>query len=184
MPLLTKEQQKTAFSLIRNVILSRLFSKDFVLQDEHKELNQASGAFVTLHKKGLLRGCIGHMQSEKPLYTTLMELAISSAFEDRRFPPLSPGEYDDIDIEISILSPMQPASLDEIMIPKHGVLLSKGFYRSVFLPQVAIEQNWNKQIFMEHLCRKAGLSSYAYKDPDCSFHIFTAEIYKEDSDLQ
>lgn len=176
----TKEQQQTALQLVRATIHNRLFSEQDPLPEDYKMLSMPGGAFVTLHIKGNLRGCIGHMESDEPMYVTLSKLAVSSAFEDRRFPPLSPNEYTDIDIEISVLSPMEPALLEEIQIPGHGVLLSKHFYRSVFLPQVAFEQKWDKKTFMEHLCRKAGLPSNAYLDSDCSFKIFTASIYNEE----
>lgn len=144
-------------------------------------LNKPMGAFVTLKEHGQLRGCIGNMVGQGPLYQTVADMAIQAATEDPRFQRLSPGELDKIDIEVSVLSPLKKVySLDEIRIPGHGVIVRRGFASGVFLPQVADETGWTKEEFMSSLCsQKAGLAPDAWKDPATEIYIFTAEVFGE-----
>jgi len=139
------------------------------------------GAFVTLHKYGQLRGCIGNLIGEKPLYLTVIDMAIESAVDDPRFPPLKLEELKDIEIEISVLSPLEKIDdPKDIILGKHGVLVRKGFRSGVFLPQVAEETGWSKEEFLSYLCsHKAGLPPYAWKEKDTELYIFTAEVFSE-----
>ncbi len=138
------------------------------------------GAFVTLHKHGVLRGCIGYVIPIKPLYETVKEMAISSAFEDPRFPPLRNEEFDEIDIEISALSPLkQIESIDEIKVGKHGILIKKGFRSGLLLPQVATEQGWDLETFLTNTCYKAGLYGDCWKEKDTVIEIFSAIVFSE-----
>jgi len=147
-------------------------------------LEEALGAFVTLHKRSpagrrLLRGCIGRMSAEQPLYATVRDMAKAAAFDDPRFPPLIDSELDRIDIEISVLSPFEPCSPDDVVPGKHGVLLTRGFRSGVFLPQVASEQGWDRVELLEQLCVKAGLESGAYTSPGAKLYRFTATVFRE-----
>ncbi|MBI5143912.1 MAG: AmmeMemoRadiSam system protein B [Candidatus Omnitrophica bacterium] len=144
-------------------------------------LNQSMGAFVTLHEGGELRGCIGNMVGEGPLYETVSDMAIQAATGDPRFSPLSPQEIERVDIEISVLSPLKKVSShEEVKIPGHGVLVRRGFRSGVYLPQVATEAGWNKDEFLTSLCgHKAGLAPDAWKDPATEIYVFTAEIFGE-----
>lgn len=144
-------------------------------------LNQPMGAFVTLHKAGELRGCIGNMVVTEPLYKTVAAMAIEAAAGDPRFRPLSPEELDKIDIEISILSHLQKVkNIDEINIPGHGVIVRRGFRSAVYLPQVATETGWNKEEFLTSLCaHKAGFAPDAWKDTATELYMFTAEVFSE-----
>jgi len=144
-------------------------------------LSQPMGAFVTLHEAGELRGCIGNMVGHGPLYQTIADMAIEAATGDPRFRKLSAGEIDKIDIEISVLSPLQRVkSADEIKIPGHGVIVKSGFNSGVYLPQVADETGWNKEEFLTSLCaHKARLAPDAWKDPATEMYIFTAEVFGE-----
>lgn len=153
--------------------------KDFTEKDP--VLNQNMGAFVTLHEAGELRGCIGNMVGQGPLYMTVADMAIEAATGDPRFPKLSAQEIDKIDIEISALSPMKRVlNVDEIKIPGDGVLVRRGFNSGVYLPQVATETGWSKEEFMNSLCaHKAGLSPQAWKDPSTEVYVFTAEVFGE-----
>jgi len=150
-----------------------------VFKEDDPLLNESLGAFVTLHKNGQLRGCIGNMIGRGPLYGTVAEMAIEAATGDPRFPIVSPTEIDKIDIEISVLSKMKCVKdISEIKIPGHGVLVRRGFYSGVYLPQVADETGWGKEEFLTSLCRdKAGLSDDAWKNPDTELYIFTAEVF-------
>lgn len=144
-------------------------------------LNQPMGAFVTLHEAGELRGCIGNMVGQGPLYRTVAEMAVEAATGDPRFQRLSPAEIDKIVIEISVLSPLQKVrSADEINIPGHGVIVKHGFNSGVYLPQVATETGWSKEEFLTSLCaQKAGLRPDAWKDPATELYTFTAEVFGE-----
>lgn len=143
-------------------------------------LQEKNGAFVTLEIDGELRGCIGYIYSDRPLYKLVYEVAKKSAFEDPRFYPLSKEELDDIDIEISVLTiPKRLNSIDEIEIGKHGLIIQKGPYHGLLLPQVAEKYNWTPIEFLEHTCRKAGLHRNDWKDPNTIIEIFTAEVFSE-----
>jgi len=147
-------------------------------------LEREFGAFVTLHKSSphgrrLLRGCIGRMSSELPLYATVRDMAAAAAFEDPRFPPLIDSELERIDIDISVLSPFEPCSPDDVIPGTHGVYLTRGFRSGVFLPQVASEQGWDRVELLEQLCVKAGLEGGAYDSPDARLYRFTATVFGE-----
>jgi AmmeMemoRadiSam system protein B/AmmeMemoRadiSam system protein A len=144
-------------------------------------LTRLSGAFVTLKKKGALRGCIGHIQPIEPLGRAVRDLAIASASEDPRFSPVQAGELKNIDIEISVLSPIRKVKdASEIELGKHGVIVKRGGQSGVFLPQVAEETGWTKEQFLDELCtQKAGLPADAWKDPGTSLFVFTAQVFGE-----
>jgi AmmeMemoRadiSam system protein A len=143
-------------------------------------LSAEAGAFVTLHKRGQLRGCIGNMVGTRPLIETVQEMAIAASTDDPRFPRVRAEELNDIDIEISVLSPMKRISdVNEIEVGKHGILLGKGWNRGVLLPQVATEEGWDRETFLEHTCLKAGLPHDAWKEPDTIIEIFSAEVFGE-----
>lgn len=142
-------------------------------------LAEDSGAFVTIHKNGTLRGCIGTFASPNPLYRTVTEMAVSAAVNDPRFPPLSPAELDEISLEISVLSPLKEIKdPEEIVIGRHGLYIIKGRQRGVLLPQVAIEHNMDREEFLENTCLKAGLRPGDWKNGATIF-TFEAEIFKE-----
>lgn len=146
---------------------------------EYENLRKRRGAFVTLLKDDKLRGCVGILEPSYPLYEVIQEMAISAAFKDPRFSPLTREELDLIEIEISVLSPLKRGSIEEIEIGKHGVYLIRGIYRGVLLPQVPVEYGWDKKTFLEHLCMKAGLPPDCYEEEDTEFYLFTAEVFRE-----
>lgn len=142
-----------------------------------------NGVFVTLHKKGSLRGCIGNFVSDKPLYRLVMEMALSAAFRDPRFPPLAQAELDKIDIEISVLSPLEPCKdIEEIMVGRHGIYLINGYNRGVLLPQVATDYGWDRNTFLDQTCVKAGMQPGCWKHPETEILVFSAEIFGEISE--
>lgn len=141
--------------------------------------SRRGGAFVTLHARGRLRGCIGTFE-EGPLEKTVERMARAAAFEDPRFPPLDKGEFSDIELEISVLSPMrQVESVEEIEVGRHGLYLVVGPHRGVLLPQVAVEQGWDRARFLEGVSMKAGLGPRAWQDPAARLLVFTAEVFGE-----
>ncbi len=144
-------------------------------------LNLPCGAFVTIKKGGFLRGCIGRMNAAKPLLVTVRNMAIAAAFEDPRFPPLSKDELALCSLEISVLSPMtRCADPKQVEVGKHGVYLISRGRAGVFLPQVPLEQGWNRDEYLDHLCGKAGLPVGAYRDPGAELYTFTAIVFSED----
>jgi AmmeMemoRadiSam system protein A len=141
-------------------------------------LQEPRGAFVTLHLRGCLRGCIGLIEAVKPLAETIQEMAFSAAFGDPRFPPLTAQEFKDIDLEISVLSPLrQIKHADEIEVGKHGLYIRKGACRGLLLPQVATEYKWDRDTFLQQTCCKACLPPMAWKDPETEIYVFSADIF-------
>ena len=143
----------------------------------HVTLNVKCGAFVSLHKHGRLRGCIGHFGEDYPLYEIVAEMARAAAFEDPRFPPVRREELDDIDIEISVLTPMRRIqSLDEFELHRHGIYIRKGYRSGTFLPQVADEVNWTKEEFVAHCSQdKAGLGWDGWRDAE--LYVYEAIVF-------
>lgn len=138
-----------------------------------------SGVFVSLHKRGALRGCIGYMKADRPLYEAVIDAAISSAFGDPRFPPMEPDEVPHIDIEISVLtSPVPVTSWKEIVVGRHGIVLKKGICHALFLPQVAPERGWDLETTLDNLAMKAGLAPGEWRE-GASFEVFEAVVFGE-----
>jgi hypothetical protein len=142
-------------------------------------LKRNAGAFVTFHKQGDLRGCIGYIEPIKPLHETVMDNARNAATNDPRFPAVTKDELDDIDIEISVMSPLRKVSnVNEIVVGKHGLVIKKGWNQGVFLPQVPVEQGWNLTQYLEGICRKASLPRGAWKE-GAELLVFTAQVFGE-----
>ena len=142
-------------------------------------MRERRGVFVSLHSGGALRGCIGHIIGVMPMLEGIVENAVAAAFKDPRFRPLEAGDLENVDIEISILSPLEKvASTGDIEIPGQGVVMTKDGAKAVFLPQVAEEQGWDRDTLLCHLSRKAGLDADAWRD-GAEFEIFTAESVRE-----
>ncbi|MDD4894248.1 MAG: AmmeMemoRadiSam system protein B [Candidatus Omnitrophica bacterium] len=180
--MLNKEQRKKMLMIARSSIQSYLKTgKKPELNETDPELLKEMGAFVTLHERGQLRGCIGNLVGREPLYLTIRDMAVEAATDDPRFPPVTSDEIKDIEIEISALSPLKRIeSTDEIKMGIHGVIVRSGSKSGVFLPQVATETGWSKEYFLSELCEgKAGLSRDAWKDKNTEIYIFTAEVFSE-----
>ncbi|MFH1190181.1 MAG: AmmeMemoRadiSam system protein B [Candidatus Omnitrophota bacterium] len=181
--LLNDSQRKRLLEIARESITSYVGSGNRAnFTENDPALERPFGAFVTLKENGDLRGCIGNMTAQGPLYRTVADMAVEAATGDPRFPSLSPREIDKVDIEISVLSPLKKiADTDEIRIPGHGVLVRRGGRSGVYLPQVATEAGWDKEEFMTSLCaHKAGLAPDAWKDPSTDVYIFEAEVFGEE----
>jgi AmmeMemoRadiSam system protein A len=144
-------------------------------------LARPGGAFVTIRLRGQLRGCIGYIESPMPLANVVAEVAVKSARQDPRFPPLTKDELEESTLEVSLLSPLQKVSDErEIRIGVHGLLLECRGRRGLLLPQVALENGWDVQEFLRNTCRKAGLKESAWQDPESTLFLFTAEVATEE----
>lgn len=150
-------------------------------QTDDPELNAPCGCFVTLKNQGRLRGCIGQFTSDRPLVRLVVDVAKASATSDPRFlaNPVTPGELNSLDIEISVLSPLErtddPLGLE---LGTHGVYIKKGCASGCFLPQVATETGWSAEEFLSYCCsHKAGLPADAWKDSETDVFLFTAEVF-------
>jgi len=138
------------------------------------------GVFVSLHRHGELRGCIGHVLGDAPLPALVGDMAVAAASEDPRFPPVSAGELDGLDVELSLLSVPVAARPDEVVPGEHGVILRRGGRMGVFLPQVAPEQGWDRPTLLRMLCRKAGLPDGAWQEPGARLEVFRTQVVHED----
>ncbi|KAB2879348.1 AmmeMemoRadiSam system protein A [bacterium] len=140
-----------------------------------------AGAFVTIEIDQHLRGCVGYIQSNEPLAETVSKAAVSAALHDNRFSPLTVGELGNIEIEISVLSPMKKVKDVESILPgQHGLLIESGFHHGLLLPQVATEYRWDRETFLEQTCIKAGLPKNAWKKPETVIYCFTALVFNEE----
>ncbi len=180
---LSLQQKKHLIEIAKNTITEYVTTgKIFQAKEPDLRLSAVEGAFVTIHKKGRLRGCIGNIIGRRALYLTVRDMAIAAASEDSRFSPVKKEELKDLDIEVSVLSkPRAINNIDEIELGVHGVIVSQGpFNQGVFLPQVAKTTGWNKEEFLSQLCaQKAHLPSDAWKDPKTKIEIFTADVFSE-----
>lgn len=147
-------------------------------RDLNSSLKVKRGAFVTLNEHGDLRGCIGQMREDRPLSTVVGSMALAAAFNDTRFTPLTERELPQVEIEISVLTPFtQVKSADDIVLGRDGVIVKKGDRQAVFLPQVATETGWSKEVFLDQLCHKAGLEAGDWKDAE--LFTFQADVFSE-----
>jgi len=180
--MLTKIEKERLLEIARQAISERVSGREVkVARDVSVGLNLKRGAFVTLHKSGRLRGCIGLFTSEDPLHVVIAQMAVASATQDHRFSSVTARELKDIDIEISVLS--EPKRVDDwkkIRLGTDGVIVQRGFSKGVFLPQVATETGWDLETFLRRLCSsKAGLPADAYKDPSTEILTFQAYVFSE-----
>ena len=184
---LTPEEKKALLELARSAIAARLVRGHPVKRPDRpsKTLIEKRGCFVSLHHKGDLRGCIGTIEATHPLITGVEENAENAAFDDPRFPPLKKEELEQVDIEISILTEPRVLTftdgrdLKRQLIPgKHGVILSRGWQRATFLPQVW-DQLPDKDLFLEHLCIKAGMEPDCWNAKGTTVAVYEVEYFSE-----
>jgi len=179
-----KAAEKRLLEIARQVVEAAVKGEPIPkFKETHPDLQGHQGAFVTLKNHGRLRGCIGCFTADKPLYEVVRDMAMASAVQDPRFTydRIMPYELEDIDIEISVLSPLEktddPLSIE---LGKHGIYIRQGMRTGCFLPQVATETGWTKEQFLSQCCAgKAGLSPDAWKDPNTEVYTFTAHVFGE-----
>ncbi|MEM5946928.1 AmmeMemoRadiSam system protein A [Spirochaetia bacterium 38H-sp] len=176
----TDKEKELLLTCARETIAAHLETREPRLPAPPERLTKEKcGAFVTLHKDGRLRGCIGRIIGDKPVWEVVKEVALESAFSDPRFPPLAKSELEHVELEISLLSPFFEIKPEEVVPGKHGLLIRCGFNQGLLLPQVATEYGWDRPTFLAHLCLKAGLPTDAWMRDDCTLMAFTAEVFSE-----
>lgn len=179
---LTEEEGREALKLARRSLEHYVRTGDVLKLDSPPTggLALPCGAFVSLHRRdGSLRGCIGHMIGDGPLWELLIELGVSAGTRDPRFNPVTEAELEDLVYEISVLSPMRRTKAEEVQPGVHGLYIRRGMNSGVLLPQVCVEWEWDRDTFLEHTCHKAGLPGDAWRDPNTQIMCFTAQIFHE-----
>jgi AmmeMemoRadiSam system protein A len=170
------DERTLLLKLAHESILSALEQREISLQPPSAHLAEARGVFTSLHLKGTLRGCVGFVLPINSVYRAVADTARAAAFEDTRFCPITLEEARHLEIELSVLSPPQPARAEDIEVGRHGLLISMAGRRGLLLPQVAVEHHWDRVTFLEQTCVKAGLPSDAWRT-GATIEVFTAEIF-------
>lgn len=165
--------------LAHHAIESSLGGRLLDLSPPSDHLAEFRGAFTTLHLHGRLRGCIGYVFPTQPLHQTVAETARAAAFDDPRFQPVTLAEAPELKIEISVLSPRRPVRPQEVVIGRHGLVVTQGNRRGLLLPQVPLEWEWDRETFLAQTCLKAGLDPAAWQH-GAELQAFTAEVFGEE----
>jgi len=180
MPFLSEADRRALLGLARQAASDAVSRDSLPQQIPHDGVfAERRGVFVSLHVKRRLRGCIGVIEAEEPLGDSIVRCAASAALQDPRFPPVRQGELEELEIEISLLSPPAAISLPQIEIGHHGLLVCRGAQRGLLLPQVATEHHFTPQQFLEETCRKAQLTREAWREPETQVFGFTCEVFSE-----
>ncbi len=176
---LTEEDKRCLHRIARRAIEDVARGKPVLeFSVDSRALKEKKGVFVTLKRRGQLRGCIGCIKDIKPLYKLVGEMAAAAAFHDPRFNPITEAELSDLEVEISVLTRMKRTkAVEEIEVGKHGILIEKGFHSGLLLPQVATEYGWDRKTFLERTCLKSGLPKDAWKDQDTRIYSFSADVF-------
>lgn len=176
---LSETDRQTLLRLAREAIVEHLNRAEIPpIVEPTEALGQPCGAFVSLHQGRNLRGCVGVVAPGKPLYVTVRECAVWAARQDPRFPPVTKGEVGELNLEISVLSPLFDIAPDDIEVGRHGLLISHDNLRGLLLPQVAVQWKWSRRRFLEETSRKAGLPPDAWLQ-GATLQAFTAQVFEE-----
>jgi uncharacterized protein (TIGR00296 family) len=180
--MLTEEQGKRLISLARENILYYLNHHEMIsVDDVPPEFKEERGVFVTLKKHETLRGCIGYPEPVYPLIVALLDSSVSAAVRDTRFPPVSVKEMDDIEVEITVLTKPEEIVPDpqNVCIGKDGLIIERGIFKGILLPQVPVEWEWDAEEFLCQACMKAGLPPDCWLDKDTIVYKFQGQIFSE-----
>jgi len=178
---LNREEQRILLGIARSSIADHLDGLPGVpFHPPVGAMTEIRGAFVTLLASGGLRGCIGHVEGVEPLWRSVQDNALAAAFRDPRFPPVTRDELPGLSLEISALTPLEVVdSPTEIEVGRHGVLIERGVHRGLLLPQVPVQFGWDRETFLDHTCRKAGLDSGCWRHLDTRILVFEAQVFGE-----
>ena len=179
--MLSEEHRKQLLAIARTSIECAFDGCDDEPEVVDDALRRPAGAFVTLTTPDVdLRGCIGSIEARAPLYLAVHSGALSAAFRDPRFPPVRREELDRLHIEISVMGPIERVDdIDDIVVGRDGLIISRGGYAGLLLPQVATEYGWDRHTFLDHTCVKAGLPKGAWRQDGTKIEKFSAEVFGE-----
>ena len=173
------DERRQLLRIARQAVAAALDKRELDLTPPSDHLAEHRGAFTTLHNKGELRGCVGYVFPMYALFRTIAETAVAAAFNDSRFLPVQSEEVPQLQIEISVLSPLQPLDPEDVEVGKHGLLITYGNRRGLLLPQVPLEHHWDREMFLRQTCVKAGIPPDAWEH-GAKVEAFTAEVFGED----
>lgn len=177
---LSNDDRRILLEIARRAVSTAVLEKRLPdLLPETTSVSASGGAFVTLHRNGQLRGCVGQIEDCGPLVDAVARAAINAALHDYRFPPVTAEEVETLEIEISVLSQIDPIAPEAVIVGRHGLIVIKGENRGLLLPQVAQERRWSSERFLEETCAKAGLPRDAWRGPSIQVLAFTAEVFSE-----
>jgi AmmeMemoRadiSam system protein A len=174
----TAEERAILLKLAHEAIESAIENREISFDPPSAHLSEPRGAFTTIYLAGQLRGCVGYVFPVASVYRTVAETARAAAFDDTRFFPVTREEAPQLEISLSILSPLQPIKADDVEVGKHGLLISQHGHRGLLLPQVPTEHGWDRETFLDQTCHKAGLPEDAWKK-GATIEAFTAEVFGE-----
>jgi AmmeMemoRadiSam system protein A len=175
-PEYTPQERQFLLQIAHEAILSVLEGSEVSSFTPAPHLAEPRGAFATLYSNGKLRGCVGFPTAIAPLYRAVMDASRAAAFDDPRFVPLRLAEAREVQVSLSILSPLRPISTEAVEVGRHGLVISEGPRRGLLLPQVPVEHGWDRITFLEQTCLKAGLSRDAWRE-GAKIEAFTAEVF-------
>ena len=171
--------RRLLLQVARDAIIAHVAGTPSAMPAATDLLEWPGAAFVTIHKRGELRGCIGHIEANEPLGRVIARCAVAACSSDPRFPPIAAAELSQLDLELSLLGPLEPIrGPDDIEIGRHGLVVEKTSRRGLLLPQVATEWKWDAETFLAHTCHKAGLPHDAWKQ-GAKLWRFEAEVFSE-----
>jgi len=187
-PFITLAEQQTLLRAARFTLEQWVREKKYPSEKDLESfkitpgLEQKTGVFVSIHKLGELRGCIGYLTGTTSILHSVIENTTNAASKDPRFPPIKENELDMVDLEISVMTPLvEVKDIETIEVGKDGLVVERGFHKGVLLPQVAKDWGWDKYEFLEQTCRKAGLAADAYQKKDTKIMRFRAQVFGEKS---
>jgi AmmeMemoRadiSam system protein A len=181
---MNQEERKALLILARLSVEAAVRSDRPPVIPDGEFFKEKRGAFVTLKIGGMLRGCIGHFTGIGTLGETIRAMAREAALGDPRFIPVSVKEVDTLVIEVSVLSPMERITAVDVIPGTHGLYVRKGMRTGTLLPQVALEEDWDRETFLSHTCMKAGLPPKAWLDPETELFAYTADVFSENKEMK
>ena len=174
--LLSGATLEALLELARETVVAAVEGKVLPRVPDLPELTLPRGVFVSLHRGGDLRGCLGHLEGDAPVGEVTRRMAVASARDDPRFPPVTPAELADLDVEVSVLSPFERIRPEDVVPGRDGLLITRGHRSGVLLPQVATEHRWDRVTFLRAVCQKAALPSEAWQDAATELYAFRAQV--------
>ena len=174
--LLSAAALEALLELARATVPASVLGRRLPPVPDDPELALPRGVFVSLHREGALRGCLGHIEPDLPVGEAVRRMAVASSRDDPRFPPVAPDELEGLEVEVSVLSPTVRTGPEEVVPGRDGLIVRRGTRMGVLLPQVAVELGWDRVAFLRAVCHKAQLPAEAWRDPATELYAFRAQV--------